>query len=439
MIKNFDYEYVSFEELYEAYRDCRLKKRSTYNALEFEIQENQKLYRLWNDLNSLNYEIGKSIVFCVTKPVHREVFAADFRDRIIHHLLIKRIEPIIEEEFIEDSYSCRVGKGTDYGIRKCRDYIKEATNNYQEEWFVVKCDLKAFFMTINKERLEQKLFTFYDKRFKYKDKRDLEFIKYLTHLVVMNEPQNNCIRKQSIDHWDGLPKDKSLFSCTKGFGIPIGNLTSQIFANLYLSDFDHFVKETLGIKYYGRYVDDFFILCKTTAEATEIVRKCRDYLKSEGVNLHPKKLYIQPATRGVKFIGAVIKPNRIYISNRTKGNMYATIKKFHDAIHKRLDNGGELSFRDMEHIVGSLNSYVGFLVHYATYNIRKKMFHHKLMEPIYEFCYVNDELTKFTMFKDYNPRAKKNVFTKEHYRLLQAEKEYYKRQQEELNEHIHKG
>lgn len=427
MIKKFDYEYVSYEELYEAYRNCRLKKRSTYNALEFEIRENKKLYELWNELNSLKYEIGKSIVFCVTKPVHREVFAADFRDRIIHHLLISRIESILENEFINDSYSCRVGKGTDYGVNKCYEYMHEASNNFTEDCYVVKCDLKAFFMTIDKQRLENKLFKFYDENYKYEDERELFFIKYLTHLIVMNEPQNNCIRKQTIDHWDGLPKDKSLFSCRKGFGIPIGNLTSQIFANFYLSDFDHYIKNTLNIKYYGRYVDDFFIICKTTKEATDIVNKCRKFLKEEGVNLHPKKLYIQHVTKGVKFIGAVIKQNRKYISNRTKGSMYATIKKFYDELMKRKQLGIEVSYNDIVHIIGSLNSYIGFLIHYKTYNIRKKLLlNNPLMEPIYDFCYIDDNLTKFTMFKDFNPRAKKNVLTKEEYMKLQKIKNKYK-------------
>ena len=153
MIKKFEYEYVQYEELYKAYIDCRKRKRTTHNALTFEVNENIELYKLWMDLNEMKYEIGKSIVFCVDKPVKREIFAANFRDRIVHHLVINRINDILEKEFIDDSYSCRKGKGTDYGVKKCYDYIKEATNNYSEECYIIKCDLKSFFMTINKKLL----------------------------------------------------------------------------------------------------------------------------------------------------------------------------------------------------------------------------------------------------------------------------------------------
>ena len=194
----------------------------------------------------------------------------------------------------------------------------------------------------------------------------------------MNEPQNNCIRKQDKKHWIGLPKEKSLFSCAPNRGLPIGNLTSQIFANLYLSDFDHYITETLGIKYYGRYVDDFFFIVKTTQEAHEVLNKCREFLQKEDVILHPKKLYIQHITKGVKFIGAVIKKNRIYISNRTKGNFYDTLKRCHTYLSEHRKNKTAVPLKDMEYIVNSINSYLGFM----TYKIRKRMLEHPLMELI---------------------------------------------------------
>ena len=400
MIKKFGYEYVTYEELYEAYLDCRKRKRTTFNALEFEVNENTNLYKLWYELNSMTYEVGKSIVFCVEKPVKREVFVADFRDRIVHHLLINRINDILENEFIEDSYSCRVGKGTDYGIRKCNEYLIKATDNWTKEAWIVKCDLKSFFMTIDKKRLYDKLCRFIRSNYKADD-RDLEFMCHLTKLIVFNEPQRNCIMKQSWEHWDNLPKEKSLFFCPAGQGIPIGNLTSQIFANFYLSEFDHFVKETLGIEYYGRYVDDFFTIAPTKEEAMAAIEKCRAKLLSIGVKLHPKKFYVQPAFNGVKFIGAVIKKDRIYISNRTKGNFYAAIKHYADVLKEMRNCGVRPTMDDAEHIIGSINSYIGFLVHYATYNIRKKILGDKeLMKDILRLCWIDKDYKKVTMYSN---------------------------------------
>lgn len=328
MIRNYNPLYVSYEELYEAYLDCRKRKRTTANSIEFEKDDNYKLYQLYDELNTMTYEIGRSIAFCVDKPVKREVFAADFRDRIVHHLVIGRLNKMFEEEFIEDSYSCRKGKGTDYGIRKCAQYIKEASENYTKQAFVIKCDLKSFFMTIDKEKLYDKLIKHIEEHYEPRDENDIPFLKYALKLIIFNEQQHNCILKQSKDNWKDLPKEKSLFYCEKNKGIPIGNLTSQIFANFYLSEFDHYVKEELGMKYYGRYVDDFFIVVTDKSKIHEIIEKCREKLKTMGVILHPKKLYIQDVTKGVKFIGAVIKPNRTYISNRTKGNMYDALRRF---------------------------------------------------------------------------------------------------------------
>lgn len=212
MLPKFDKEYVSYGELYKAYKDCRKRKRGTYNALEFEINENVELHKLWRELNTKTYEVGKSIVFCVDKPVKREVFAANFRDRIVHHLVINQINDILEEEFIEDSYSCRVGRGTDYGIRKCYQYIKDASRDYTKDCYIVKCDLKSFFMTINKKTLYDKLCKFLNEKY-VNGNIEKEFLFYLIEKIIFNEPNKNCIMKQSWEHWNDLPKEKSLFFC----------------------------------------------------------------------------------------------------------------------------------------------------------------------------------------------------------------------------------
>lgn len=407
-MRKFNPEYVSYEELYKAYLDCRKRKRSTYNAIEFEMDENYNLFKLYEALNGLIYKIGRSIAFCVDKPVKREVFAADFRDRIVHHLVINRLENMFEEEFINDSYSCRKGKGTDYGIKRCAEFIRDATEDYTKEAHIIKCDLKSFFMTIDKQRLYDKLIKHIEEHYEPMDNNDIPFLKWVLGLIIFNEPQYNCIRKQHISHWNDLPKEKSLFSCEKGKGIPIGNLTSQIFANFYLSEFDHYVTEELKVPYYGRYVDDFFLIVDDISKATSLIEKCREKLASMGVTLHPKKLYIQEAKKGVKFIGAVIKPDRTYISNRTKGNMYEKIEEFYDLYCSYAEQGLEPTKDVIQHVVGSMNSYLGFMKHYKTFRIRRKMLTSEKMMPWYNYCYNDLKLNKLTIFKEYRKIVSKH-------------------------------
>lgn len=205
---------IPFEDLYYAFVCCIRRKRNTKNAFEFDINHQIELARLDKELKNGKYKIGESIAFCVDKPVKREVFAANFRDRIIHHLLINQTMDLFENEFIDDSYSCRVGKGTSYGISKCAQYIQEASENYTKDCYIVKCDLKSFFMSINKEALFLKLKDFLTKNYK-RTNISLEDILKLTEMVVMNNPQDNCKRKQHFTKWEGLPKEKSLFYCER--------------------------------------------------------------------------------------------------------------------------------------------------------------------------------------------------------------------------------
>lgn len=375
--------YVSYEELYAAYIDCRRRKRGTANEIIFEIGECEKLYNLWIELNTFTYKVGRSICFIVDKPVPREVFAADFKDRIIHHLFINRILKYFEKEMIDDSYSCRVGKGTQYGVYKCAKYIKECSENYTKNCYILKCDLKQFFVTINKDILSDLLYDFLAKNCGYEGD-DLKFMSWVMKLIVFNDPTENCIIRGSLSDWNKLPKEKSLFNTPKNKGIPIGNLTSQIFANFYLSIFDHYVTESLGFKYYGRYVDDFFIIHDNKEKLLNVIDSLKYFLKCIGVILHPKKLYLQDYTKGVKFIGHVIKPRRIYIGNRTKGNFYEKVVKEH-----RIFYNETFTLNELEHFVSSMNSYLGFMKSYATFNIRKKILSNEYMIPFYKYGYIN--------------------------------------------------
>ena len=141
---------VELAELFEAYQACRSSKRNTRNALAFEVDYETHLVNLCADINNGSYQPGKSIAFIVNKPVKREIFAADFRGRVVHHLVISKLNPLFEKVFIYDSYACRIGKGTHFGIQRVDRFIRHCSHNYIRDCYVLKLDIKGFFMHINK-------------------------------------------------------------------------------------------------------------------------------------------------------------------------------------------------------------------------------------------------------------------------------------------------
>jgi len=241
-------------DLFRAYFDTRKNKRRTANALAFEADYENKLFVLYEDIINHRYKIGQSICFVINKPIKREIFAADFRDRIIHHLIFNYINPIFEHHFIKDSYSCRIGKGTSEGIKRVGHFIRSCSENYQKDCYILKLDIEGYFMAMDRNILYKKIET------KLREVKNISFnidlILYLIHEVVFNDPTKNCHMKGKREDWLGLPKSKSLFYSKEGKGFPIGNLTSQLFGNIYLDDLDHFVHENIKVKNYGRYVDD---------------------------------------------------------------------------------------------------------------------------------------------------------------------------------------
>jgi len=148
---------IELDDLFDAYVECRKNKRKTINAIDFEVDYERELILLWNKINDKAYEPKKSIAFIINNPVKREIFAADFRDRIIHHLIIKKLNPLFEKEFIFDSYSCRVGKGTLFGVKRADKFIRRCSENYTKDCFVLKQDISGFFMHINKKILFEKI------------------------------------------------------------------------------------------------------------------------------------------------------------------------------------------------------------------------------------------------------------------------------------------
>lgn len=386
-------------DLFHAYYDARKNKRSTINQLRFEMDMEHNLYDLCRRIQNRSYEPKASIAFIVFKPVQREVFAADFSDRVVHHLFYNYVNPIFERTYIEDCYSCRKGKGTHYAVERVDHHIRSCSSNYTRPCFILKLDLQGYFMSINKgilyKKVKQTLEKYADRRdkdgIKWKDKLDYDLIYYLAKVIIFNDPTKNYHMKGSKADWDGLPPNKSLFNSNRNCGLPIGNLTSQLFSNVYMSDFDNYVKRELKIKYFGRYVDDFYLIDTDKEKLKDTIHKVDIYLKNKlKITLHPKKIYLQRYEKGVLFTGGFIKPHRIYVGNRIKGSM-----------NKGLDKLRKEKELDLNTLRCSINSYLGIMKHYKSFNIRKKiMIRHAW---VFKYGYVHDCCSVYRFNKlDYN-------------------------------------
>jgi hypothetical protein len=359
-------EKIRLDELFEAYADCRANKRNTMNALSFEVDYEQKLIELREEINSGVYRPFRSIAFVVNHPVKREIFAADFRDRVVHHFIINKLNPLFEEVFIHDSYACRTGRGTHFAIARADRFIRRCSKNYTVDCYILKMDIQGFFMAIDKRILSAKLRDFINQYYHHADK---ELLLKLCYKILANNPTKNCFIKGSRHHWRDLPPDKSLFHSAPFCGLPIGNLTSQIFANFYMNSFDHFIKHDLGMQYYGRYVDDFLLVHHDKNYLLSLIPKIRHFLKANlGLTLHPRKIYLQHYTKGVNFLGAFIKPHHITSGRRLKGNFYDAISK-----QNRITKEHKPDKLEQAAFLCSMNSYLGIMKHYDTHRLRKRM------------------------------------------------------------------
>lgn len=290
----------TFEELVLAYYDCRRRKRNTASARRFEVDMESNLLDLFDELQAGTYRPGRSICFVVTRPKAREVWAADFRDRIVHHLLYNRIGPGIERSFIADSCACIPGRGTLYAGKRLEAKIRSQTQNWSRPGFYLKCDLANFFVAIDKRVLGRQLVA------RVTD----TWWQQLALQVLMHDPRENYDVRSPAHLFNRVPQHKRLTAQPAHLGLPIGNLSSQFFANVYLDALDQFCKHEMGAKHYIRYVDDFVLLHESPQQLSEWLRRIEQFLPSLGARLNPKKTILQPIDRGVDFVGHVIKPWR---------------------------------------------------------------------------------------------------------------------------------
>ena len=365
------------EDLYQGYFDARKNKRNTLAQLNFEIFMEHELENLYYSLVKRTYKPLPAFCFITFDPVQREVFASQFRDRVIHHMLYNYLAPLFETLFIYDTYSCRLGMGTLFGVERYQHHLRSVTNNFTEEAHVLYIDLSGYFMSIDKKLLMN---TILKEVWKHLDRKspdgrlweeriDPIWIEYLLHCVLDHEPAKDCIRVGAPTNWNGLPHNKSLQYSPEGYGIVIGDITSQLFSNIVLNIYDQFVKRTLKIKHYGHYVDDMYHMDKSRSFLLEKIPQIQEFLQNDvHVHVHPNKIRLLSAYDANQYLGAYVRP--YYIVPRQR-----TINKFSKVMNQleyRLVVGDPPTIDELYHIRAQINSYCGLLIHYKSFNLRRK-------------------------------------------------------------------
>lgn len=372
-----------------AFEDCCLHKFSSEQCIDYRLHVHD-LAILAAEVENRTYFPTTSIRFYVTRPRLREVFAADFRDRIAQHWVCIRLIPLIEQRFIETgdvSYNCRKGYGVQRAVHDFSKIIESVSEGYTREAWILKLDLQSFFMTIDRRVLWAKLKPFIQEHYQGDD---IETLLWLTWTILRHNPQDDCVLR-GTDRLPQMDPIKSMMFAEPFTGSAIGNITSQILANFILTFMDEVIQDFLkehdgdGI----RFMDDDMSALKTKEDACEL----RDFLMKwvpENLHqrIHPKKIYLQEAHHGVKALGYVIKPGRIYLANETVGRMYDSIRMTERLCRSILESEEPTvaQLLKLEHLISGLNSHFGFLSHAASRNIVLKVFSN--LEAFWKVCYI---------------------------------------------------
>ena len=382
-------------DLYQAYYSARRHKSRRSYVRKWESNLKQNMEGLCDDLYYRRYKPQPSKCFIVDYPKKREIFAAQFRDRIVHHLYFNYTHELFERTFIQDSYSCIKGRGTHYGIGRITDFCRKESHNWQRRCYVMLLDIRGYFMHIVRKRLLEiatgslrKMSTHRfsrDTSATWGDMLDMGLVEWLTEVIVMLDPKDHCIIAGNPSDWIGLDPAKSMLHLEDGLGLPIGNLTSQLFSNVYLNAFDQFMKRELKCRYYGRYVDDAAVVSADREWLLSLVPRIRQFLKAElGLDMHMGKLEVSEVHRGAEFLGAYIKPWRTYLSNHALERIRKKIARF--------------DYEKPWKVLRSVNSYLGIFSHTQSYSLSRKLL---MTQPILRIGIFDSGMTKLTERKQY--------------------------------------
>jgi len=330
-----------------------------------------ELIRLEAELQTRAWRPSPSTAFVVTKPKIREIFAAPFRDRVVHHLLYSYLVPIWEPKFIHDSYACRIGKGTHRAsVERLPQFLRKVTANGRRNAYCFQGDIQSFFTSISHDVL----YALIERNIRHPD------VLWLARTIVFHDAARDHVKHGQLSLFDKVPPGKSLFHAPRGKGLPIGNITSQFFANVYLNELDQFVKHRLKAKYYLRYVDDFLLLHQSKEQLNEWRAQIGRFLKERlELALHPRKQRIFPVRQGIDFLGYVVWPDRIVSRRRVVHALKNKLWHFNRRI-RRTDMEHPTTLwtpqlqEEFSHMFAAVNSYYGLFIHADTFRLRKHIY-----------------------------------------------------------------
>ncbi len=348
------------EAVVTAYMDCRRHKRNTLNQLAFEVDLERNLAELWRDLRNGTYRIGRSLAFVVTFPKYREVWAADFRDRVVHHVICNAINDRFYRCFIRDSYACIPGRGTHDGKSRISRFVRSITSNWSKPAYFLQLDVANFFNSVDRWILLDIVL----------ERVPEPWLRKLITQTVLHDPRKNAVYRSPPRLFAKVPPHKSLRLSPPFIGLPIGNLTSQFFANVYMNELDQFVKRKLKIRYYGRYVDDFILLHEDVRYLNACKTAIKEFLMARlRLRLHPNKIKLNLVEHGINFIGFIIKPHRTYLRRST----LASCKK---RIRTWKQHGSPLDAPTLDGLGQGVTSYLGMLRQVNGYKARTALCTH---------------------------------------------------------------
>jgi retron-type reverse transcriptase len=285
---------ISLENLLEAWQEFIRGKKNKKDVQEFGRNLMQNIISLHSDLKNKTYRHGEYKSFKINDPKARDIHKSSVRDRLLHHAIYRILYPYFDKEFIYDSYSCRLEKGTHKAIEKFKHFFGKVSKNNTKACWILKCDIKKFFANIDHE--------------------------LLLEILVSNIEDENVTRLLGEVIGSFNTKDR------EDVGLPLGNLTSQLLVNIYMNEFDQFVKNILHEKYYIRYADDFVFMSDDKIYLEQLIPKISDFLENNlKLSLHPDKLFIKTLTSGVDFLGWVHFPKHRVVRTSTKKRMFRNV------------------------------------------------------------------------------------------------------------------
>ena len=382
---NFMEDKITFEEIYEAYNLClknKKRKLGTYKFVNDNLCEN--LIELVDKLNNRTYMPQPSNCYVITEPALREIYAAQFGDRIIQHFYMKEVEEILEKELVDGCCSCRKGKGTEYALKLLRKYLVETSNYGKSECFYLKIDLSGYFMSIDRKQISEKFSKLIEMKYQGKHK---ELLLYLTPLIFENNPALNCKYKCNEKLRKKVP-ERRMMKKDSPYGMAIGNLTAQAGSNLNLGEFDRYVVRELNLKKYIRYVDDIVIISNSKKELVNSIPLLVKKLEETHQTMNKKKTKIDTAYHGVPFLGKVSYP-------------YGYQKPSKQVIIRVCQKAKNIKYISQDNLLSKTNAQIGSL---KNYNCKKLILHYAKLLP--------KEVRGNLQFDDFEYKFKKVVIQK---------------------------